>query len=97
VSKPSGVFLIFIAVSLNFSRNVTILTQKTNKQEQMTILTIIGVVVLIVLLFVGGGLLGWLIKGLEVVFTFLSEGCSHTLGCLFWIFIVFCALIALIL
>ena len=63
----------------------------------MTILTIIGVVVLIVLLFVGGGLLGWHIKGLEVILSFLSEGCSHTLGCLFWIFIVFCALIALIL
>lgn len=49
----------------------------------MTILTIIGVVVLIVLIFVGGGLLGWIIKGLEVIFSFLMEGCSHTLGCLF--------------
>jgi hypothetical protein len=63
----------------------------------MTILTIIGVVVLIVLLFVGGGLLGWLIKGLEAVFTFLSEGCSHTLGCLFWIIIGFCVLVVLFL
>ncbi len=48
----------------------------------MTILTIIGVVVLILLLFVGGGLLGWLIKGIEMILSFLSEGCSHTLGCL---------------
>ena len=63
----------------------------------MTILTIIGIIVLIVLLFVGGGLLGWLIKGVEIVFSFLSEGCSHTLGCLFWVFIGFCALIALLL
>ncbi len=63
----------------------------------MNILTIIGVVVLIVLLFVGGGLLGWLIKGLEAVFTFLSEGCSHTLGCLFWIFIGFSVLVVLFL
>ena len=69
----------------------------SKKQKQMTILTIISVVILIVLLFVGGGLLGWLIKGLEVIFSFLSEGCSHTLGCLFWIFIGLCALIALIL
>ena len=63
----------------------------------MTILTIIGVFVLIVLLFVGGGLLGWLIKGIEVVFSFLLEGCSHTLGCLLWIFIGFCVLVVLIL
>ena len=63
----------------------------------MTILTVIGVVVLITLLFVGGGLLGWLITGGEVVFNFLSEGCSHTLGCLFWIFIGFCVLIVLFL
>ena len=63
----------------------------------MTILTIIGVFVLIVLLFVGGGLLGWLIKGIEVVFSFLLEGCSHTLGFLLWIFIVFCVLVVLFL
>ena len=37
------------------------------------------------------------IKGLEVVFSFLSEGCSHTLGCLFWIFIGICVLIVLFL
>jgi len=59
----------------------------------MTILTIIGVVVLIGLLFVGGGLLGWLIKGVEVVFSFLMDGCSHTLGCLLWIFIGICLII----
>ena len=62
----------------------------------MTILAIIGVVVLIVLLFVGGGLLGWLIKGIEMIFSFLSEGCSHTLGCLVWIFIGFCLLVVLL-
>ena len=80
-----------------FSKCYYINPKELIKQEQMTILAIIGVVVLIILLFVGGGLLGWVIKGLEVVFNFLLEGCSHTLGCLFWIFIVFCALIALIL
>ena len=63
----------------------------------MTILTIIGVFVLIILFFVGGGLLGWLIKGIEVVFSFLLEGCSHTLGCLLWIFIGFCVLVVLFL
>ena len=56
-------------------------------------LTIIGIIVLIALLFVGGGLLGWLIKGVEVVFSFLMDGCSNTLGCLLWIFIGICVLV----
>ena len=56
-------------------------------------LTIIGIIVLIALLFVGGGLLGWLIKGVEVVFGFLMDGCGHTLGCLLWIFIGICVLV----
>ena len=56
-------------------------------------LTIIGIVVLVALLFVGGGLLGWLIKGVEVVFGFLMDGCGHTLGCLLWIFIGICVLV----
>lgn len=63
----------------------------------MTILTIIGVVVLIVLLFVGGGLLGWLIKGLEVVLNFLAEGWSNIFGCLFWVFIILLVLVGLLL
>ena len=88
---------IFVALFEFFSKCYYINPKELIKQEQMTILTIIGIVVLIILLFVGGGLLGWVIKGLEVVFNFLSEGCSHTLGCLFWIFIGFCVLIALIL
>ena len=63
----------------------------------MTILTIIGVVVLIGLLFVGGGLLGWLIKGFEILFSFMSEGCNHTLGCLFWVFVILLVLVGLLL
>ena len=59
----------------------------------MTILTIVGIIVLIVLLFVGGGLLGWLIKGVEVVFSFLMDGCFHSLGCLLWIFIGICLIV----
>jgi hypothetical protein len=51
----------------------------------MEILTIIGLIALIILLFVGGSLLGWVIKGLEVVFSFLLDGCSSTLGCIFWV------------
>ena len=62
----------------------------------MTILTIIGLIVLIALLFVGGGLLGWLIKGVGAIFSFLMDGCGSTLGCLFWIFIGFCVIIVLL-
>ena len=62
----------------------------------MEIFSIIGILVLIVLLWVGGGLLGWIIKGFEVVFGFLFEGCRNTLGCIFWVFVGFCLLIALL-
>ena len=39
----------------------------------MEIFSVIGILILIVLLFVGGGLLGWIIKGFEVVFCFFLK------------------------
>ena len=54
----------------------------------MEILGIIGFILLIVVLFVGGGLLGWVLKGLGVIFEFLGKGCSTTLGCLVWVVII---------
>ena len=61
----------------------------------MEILSIIGIIALIILLFVGGSLLGWIIKGLEVVFSFLWDGCSNTLGCIFWVVAGIIVLLAL--
>lgn len=52
---------------------------------------------LLVILFVGGGLFGWLLKGIEVIFSFLGKGCGNTMGCLFWVFIGFVLLVGLLL
>lgn len=63
----------------------------------MEILIFIGLLLLLVLLFVCGGLLGWLLKGIELIFNFLAQGCSNTMGCLFWLFVVFVLLVGLLL
>ena len=52
----------------------------------MEILSFIGILLLFALLFVGGGLLGWLLKGLSEVFSFLLEGCGTTIA---WIILGF--------
>ena len=54
----------------------------------MEVLTIIGIIVLLILAFVFFGLLGWVLKAFGWVFDFLMEGCSTSLGCLFWVFII---------
>ena len=46
----------------------------------MEILSFIGILLLLALLFVGGGLLGWVFKGLSHVFDFLLEGCGTTIA-----------------
>ena len=50
----------------------------------MEILSFIGILSILALLFVVGGLLGWLLKGLSEVFGFLLEGCGTTIA---WIII----------
>ena len=54
----------------------------------MEALGIIGIIVLIVIGFVIFGLLGWGLKGIGVIFDFLWEGCTTSIGCLFWVVIV---------
>ena len=61
----------------------------------MEVLAIIGIIVLALIIFTGGGLLGWLLKGLGVIFEFLLEGWGSCLRVIFWIVIIFIALIAL--
>lgn len=61
----------------------------------MEVLSVIGIIVLLVVCFVAFGLLGWGLKALGVVYDFLKEGCSTSLGCLFWVFIVLILLIGL--
>ena len=61
----------------------------------MEVLGIIGLIVLGVIAFVGLGLLGWVLKLLGYVLEFLWDGCSTTIGCLFWGILIIIFLIAL--
>ena len=48
----------------------------------MKILLIIGAIVLIILLFVGFGIFGWILEGIGAIIEFLFEGLGNGLGCL---------------
>ena len=61
----------------------------------MEVLTIIGVIVLIIIIFTGGGIFGWLLKGLGAIFEFLLEGWGSCLRVIFWIIVIFILIMAL--
>lgn len=61
----------------------------------MEVLTIIGIIVLIIAIFTGGGIVGWLLKGLGAVFEFLLEGWGSCLRVIVWIFLIILFLMAL--
>ena len=54
----------------------------------MEVLTIIGVIVLIIIIFTGGGILGWLFKGIGAIFEFLLEGWGSCLRVIVWIILI---------
>ena len=55
---------------------------------------IIGIILVLFFIYVLCSLLGWGAKLLDVVFDFLAEGCSSSVGCFFWIFILIVFLMA---
>jgi hypothetical protein len=61
----------------------------------MEILAIIGLLVLVLIIFTGGGILGWLFHGLGAIFEFLLDGWGSCLRVILWIFIIFCLLVVL--
>jgi len=65
----------------------------------MEILAIIGILILGLLVFVGGGLFGWGLKGLGAVFDFLFKGWDSCIGAILsiisWIILIFLALLLL--
>lgn len=63
----------------------------------MGILAIIGFIVVILIIFTGGGILGWILKGIGEIINLLAEGWSNIFGCLFWIFVVLLILVGLFL
>ena len=62
----------------------------------MEILAIIGILVLGLIVFVVGGLMGWVVTGVSEVVQFLFQGCCNSIGCLVFIVIaIFCLLAVL--
>ena len=61
----------------------------------MEILTVIGVIVLIIVIFVVGGLLGWGLKGIGEIFSFLSKGWNSCWTVIAWIILIVILLMAL--
>ena len=54
---------------------------------------ILLVIIVIGLLFVVGGLGGWLLRAIFEIFSFLGDGCSNGIGCLlFIVFVILCLL-----
>ena len=63
----------------------------------MEILAIIGIIVLILIVFTGGGIIGWIFKGLGSIIDLLFEGWGSCFRVIAWIIIILLFLIALVL
>ena len=61
----------------------------------MEVLAIIGIIVVGLAIFTGGGILGWLFKGLGAIFEFLLEGWGSCLQVIFWIILIIILIMAL--
>ena len=61
----------------------------------MEILAIIGILALILIVFTGGGILGWLLKGIGSIFELLLEGWGSCLRVIVWIFLILLLLLVL--
>lgn len=56
---------------------------------------IIIVLIGAILLFFFGGLFGWVVRAIGMVFSFLWDGCLSSMGCAGWIIIGFIILLVL--
>ena len=61
----------------------------------MEILAIIGIIVLILIIFTGGGIVGWIFKGIGAFFELLIDGWGSCLKVVLWIIVIFLFLLAL--
>ena len=61
----------------------------------MEILTIIGLIVLVLIVFTGGGILSWIFKGIGSIFELLLDGWGFCLRVIVWIILIFLFLLAL--
>ena len=56
---------------------------------------LVGIIILLIIAFIVLGLLGWGLKGIGVIFDFLWEGCTTSIGCLFWVVIILLFIVGL--
>lgn len=61
----------------------------------MEILLIIGILALILIVFTGGGILGWIFKGIGSIFELLLDGWGSCFRVIAWIIIILLFLLAL--
>ena len=61
----------------------------------MEILAIIGIIIVGLAIFTGGGLIGWVFKGIGGIFELLFDGWSSCLRVIAWIILIFLFLLAL--
>ena len=57
-----------------------------------------GIILILIggcLLFIFGGLFGWVLRAIGMVFSFLWDGCLSSMGCAGWIIIGFLILLVL--
>ncbi|MBO6253755.1 MAG: hypothetical protein J6O49_08930 [Bacteroidaceae bacterium] len=62
----------------------------------MEFLAIIGLLVLILVIFTGGGILGWIFKGIGAIFELLLDGWDSCLRVIVWIILILLFLMALV-
>lgn len=60
----------------------------------MEILVVIGLIVLVLIIFTGGGIIGWIFQGIGSIFELLLDGWGSCLRVIAWIIIIFLALLA---
>ena len=61
----------------------------------MDILAFIGLLVLVLILFTGGGILGWIFKGIGSIFELLLDGWGSCLRVIVWIILIFLLLFSI--
>ena len=61
----------------------------------MEVLAIIGIIIVGLAIFTGGGILGWIFKGIGSIFELLLDGWGSCLRVILWIIIIFCLLVVL--
>ena len=61
----------------------------------MEILAFIGLLVLVLAIFTGGGILGWIFKGIGSIFELLLDGWGSCLRVIVWIILILILLLAL--